>query len=97
MTTKWKDMTDAEKGALLLAHLEGKVIESYNETFGIWCIAGEPKWRNDTAYRICMKPLPEREFVQLNWGYNSKVATHIISFEINDGKVLCETIRMEPK
>jgi hypothetical protein len=67
----WKDMTPEEKGALLLAHHEGKVIE-WNSThapgdWGDWGACGEDclwdgEWGGDGfAYRV--KPEPEREKV----------------------------------
>jgi hypothetical protein len=55
----WKDMTDEEKGALLLAHHDGKEIEfwAYCEWIGI-----NPFWLDDFAYRV--KPEePKRETV----------------------------------
>lgn len=49
----WRDMTPEEKGALLLAYHEGKVIEGRNEDWkvGVWTIA-KPNWNNHSAYRI---------------------------------------------
>jgi hypothetical protein len=64
----WRDMTDEEKGALLLAHHEGKVIELYN-TFGLarWvdCAYLEDYWNEDIAYRV--KPKQVRGVVKLYW------------------------------
>jgi hypothetical protein len=54
----WKDMTPEEKGALLLAHHEGKDIESFGGTD--WYRA-YPSWADDVAYRV--KPEPKREKV----------------------------------
>lgn len=50
---RWKELTDAEQGALLLAHHKGKAIECCNPSIkGIkWFIAKEPKWIADIAYR----------------------------------------------
>jgi len=47
--TLWRDMTDEEKSALLLAHHEGKVIE--NNADGTF-FAAPPVWDDDVAYRI---------------------------------------------
>ena len=51
----WRDMTDAEKGALLLAHREGKVIE--NNADGTF-FAAPPVWDDDVAYRIKPDDIP---------------------------------------
>lgn len=56
----WRDMTDAEKGALLLAHHEGEVIEYFNNG---WVKCHAPIWRDVHAYRI--KPEPNRVTVPL--------------------------------
>lgn len=52
----WGEMTDEEKGALLLAHHEGKAIES--SASGAWTLC-EPKWKPDAAYRV-RPPEPKR-------------------------------------
>jgi hypothetical protein len=46
----WRDMTDAEKGELLLAHHEGKEIEC-NIDNGVWFYS-DPQWNAAHAYRI---------------------------------------------
>jgi len=51
----WRDMTDAEKGALLLAHHEGKVIER-SHTGGQWQGVKYLQWHDDIAYRVSPKP-----------------------------------------
>lgn len=54
----WHDMTPKEKGALLLAHHEGKVIEVFcNNT--TWLPIGSPTWINYYAYRVRQKPKVE--------------------------------------
>lgn len=95
----WRDMTREEKGALLLAAHEGKVIEY--EAHG-WraTAANDPGWFDDTAYRI--RPEPKRETVTLrggNFGKNGAVAwsfrhsghigpdTHRITFDLLDGNI----------
>jgi hypothetical protein len=102
--TLWCDMTAEEKGALLLAHHEGKVIEwSY---FLPWTTnnstakGGVPCWDGNCAYRV--KPDPKRETVALWWGswrFGSAEgpdgATHRITFDLIDGEPDPSTIRME--
>lgn len=51
----WGEMTDAEKGALLLAHHEGKVIQLKSRG-GSWDEAC-PSWVDDIAYRIKPEPV----------------------------------------
>lgn len=46
----WREMTPEEKGALLLAAHEGKVIE-YQDKRGKW-LTKNPQWWSDFAYRI---------------------------------------------
>ena len=57
----WRDMTDAEKGALLLAHHEGKVIECWGGSN--WIGKSHGGWGNCNAYRI--RPEPKVETVKL--------------------------------
>lgn len=53
----WRDMTDVEKGALLLAHHKGKAIEAWDGDE--WLHADCPSWSYDTQYRV--RPEPKRE------------------------------------
>jgi hypothetical protein len=63
----WGDMTPEEKGALLLAHHEGKAIEviSPNRASKEWAFC-DPQWWDDYAYRV--RPEPKRETVALQDG-----------------------------
>jgi len=98
--TLWADMTPEEKGALLLAKYEGKVIQrSY---VGAWETVDAPFFHG-SAYRI--KPELKRETVTMNgchiesWTFGSEFLidrdTHRITFETIDGEPDCATIRME--
>ena len=60
----WRDMTPEEKGALLLAHHEGKAIEVYNANTGEWREV-RAEWIYYKAYRI--RPEPKRETVSYEW------------------------------
>jgi hypothetical protein len=94
-------MTHEEKGALLLAKFEGKVIQrSYG---GAWETVDAPFFHG-LAYRI--KPEPERETVTMNafngreyhWSasfQSTSFDTHRITFDTIDGEPDCSTIRME--
>lgn len=101
----WKDLTDAEKGALLLAHHEGKVIEAYDSVDCEW-ESGPPApiWLYNVAYRI--KPEPKRETVTLYgeesysgfWGFASgseDPSEYRITFDLVDGVPDCASIKME--
>jgi len=98
--TKWADMTPEEKGALLLARHEGKVIQrSYG---GAWETV-DALFFNQLAYRI--KPEPKRETVTMTgykvngWYFAKKnsqaLDTHRITFDTINGEPDCATIRME--
>jgi hypothetical protein len=58
----WGELTDAEKGALLLAMHEGKVIQCYQWSSEDWQ-GGEWRFHEDSAYRI--KPESVRETVDV--------------------------------
>ena len=99
--TLWCDMAPEEKGALLLAHHDGKVIEAwmYKEKW----LALEPEWIDDIAYRI--KPEPKVEVVVLENDRNggrsfyedsgTHKSTHRITFNLIDGEPDCDSIKME--
>ena len=99
----WKDMTSEEKGALLLAHHEGKIIQfRYSGMEGWTDNAGHPpNWFKDTAYRV--KPEPVVVTVVMTGGVLSGFArwdeepddTHRITFDLVDGKPDCNSVKME--
>jgi hypothetical protein len=83
----WRDMTPEEKGALLLAHHEGKVIEytSVPVMEEGWGIATHPSWVQKYAYRI--RPEPKRETVGLWIDCRDSVGkTRIGYIDMIDGK-----------
>lgn len=102
----WGEMTPEEKGALLLAHHEGKEIDFYQS--GNWVTIGFGfNWFQEYAYRV--KPEPKRETVRL-LGYGTfanvlredcltevdrRTAKYAITFDTIDGKPDCASIRME--
>jgi len=100
----WRDMTDEEKGALLLAHHEGKVIE-WNGTSaktGEWtgweACDDDCLWDGDFdgegfAYRIKPEPVREVERVTIVNADNMKIGYGTI--ETVDGKPDCASIKME--
>ncbi len=57
----WRDMTPEEKGALLLAHHEGRGIEIATRDHKAWYDAN-PTWQENFAYRV--KPEPKVETVE---------------------------------
>jgi len=97
----WRDMTDAEKGALLLAHHEGKDIEAW--LYGDKWKVSPPEWDQHNAYRT--KPEPKRETVALYgskgalWIFGPRISgaydTHRITFNLIDGEPDTASIKME--
>lgn len=81
----WKDMTPEEKGALLLAHHEGKAIEAW-ASGDKWRVV-EPAWDEHNVYRI--KPAePVVETVLVYWDRDEEVLhTHKITLTIRGGVV----------
>lgn len=89
----WGDMTDAEKGALLLAHHEGKEIEYYGEIDGGWALIPNPNWYDNIPYRI----KPVKSVTEVYMYFNAYVSdpTHKITFDTIDGEPDCSSIKME--
>jgi len=95
----WRDMTDEEQGALLLASHRGKVVEYHSN--GVWCVCTRyPIWQTDCAYRI--RPEPKVEAVMIRWQPSGATVypdghgyTHRITFNIVDGKPDPASIKME--
>lgn len=96
-------MTDAEKGALLLAHHEGKEIEYYGEVGNSWRLVNNPGWYDDTPYRVKKSPVRTTKVVYMysEDGYMTFVSTsmsnptHKITFNTIDGVPDCSSIKME--
>jgi len=100
----WAELTPAEKGALLLAHHQGEVIEwSYklpwktqNDTN-----TGIIVWSNECYYRIKARAKIEA----VTWYFSDKMkgagltkgprTTHRITFQTIDGKPDCASVKME--
>ena len=57
----WQNMTDAEKGALLLAHHEGKELQAYGWVSKRWMEVNN-LWVDTCAYRIKPEPKKPREW-----------------------------------
>ena len=89
----WRDMTPEEKGALILAAHEGKVIEIYKGIFG-WLEKVADEFSNDFAYRV--KPDDVRETVTLFWKRGDTGHDHEIgTIDIINGEPDPASIRME--
>lgn len=90
----WRDMTDAEKGALLLAHHEGKVIDYRLFGGGSWLTIDDPTFGDVHAYRV--RPEPKRETVALCWRQDvGSVKNKIGTIDLIDGHPDPASIRME--
>lgn len=105
----WAEMTDIEKGALLLADQRGEDIE-FLCADGSWKRDVEPLWNCGDAYRI--KPEPTAKTVTLYGGFDGGAFeyfdsiksvnktyeqddTHRITFSLVDGEPDCASIKME--
>lgn len=101
----WRDMTPEEKGALMLAHHEGKKIECCAPNFK-WFPIEAPAWVSHLRYRV--KPEPKREVVEVHgsidfdsdglphfFQFPEQNQTHRIAFDLVDGEPDCDSIRME--
>ena len=88
----WRDMTPEEKGALLLAHHEGKVIEYCFCGDSDWQPIASPSFTPTHAYRV--KPEPVVETVALCWKKGLAMG-QIGTIDLVDGKPDCNSIKME--
>ena len=99
----WGEMTDAEKGALLLAHHEGKEIECFSESLGNWITLFILVWYEDSIYRVKKVPIKNMEVMYMYFedGLDPSIdvymsdPTHKITFDTIDGEPDCSSIKME--
>lgn len=64
----WAHLTDAEKGALLLSHHNGEVIECWVRKCNSWVTIKEPNWESPHSYRV--KPVLVIEEKEEKFGYD---------------------------
>ena len=83
----WKDLTDCEKGALLLAKHEGKEIEVFFG--GEWIDEPSDVFEDYGLYRV--KPEPTL-YVK---SAGSLISTHKITYKTEDGEPILDSIKME--
>ena len=89
----WKDMTPEEKGALLLAEHEGKVIEyGYNGSDFCRVKPNDGKWVDGYNYRVKPEPVVEENEIR---HYNERYGWYRITFDLVDGKPDCNSVKME--
>jgi hypothetical protein len=89
----WRDMTPEQKGALLLAHQEGKVIEVKEVHQSNWSRNDYPEWWREFAYRV--RPEPKRETRPLYYGGQFVPIVQIGTIDLIDGKPDPASIRIE--
>lgn len=97
----WRDMTDVEKGALLLAAHEGRGLEYWRRGSGGWATCSSAGIYDNEAYRI--RPEPKVKAVEFRVQiYENGVVrmagvsnTHRITFSTIDGEPDCASIKME--
>lgn len=104
----WGEMTREEKGELLLAHHDSKVIQS-SLTANTWHNISEPMWYNEQVYRVKPEPVVEtvvmygrndRQGDAQDWTMGSAsvpwtLDTHKITFNVVDGVADCSSVKME--
>lgn len=93
----WAEMTDIEKGELMLAHHNGRTIEFLAEISGNWLEVTAPLWNASSIYRV--KPEPKREKEFMYYGRVKSNGTcppysHLIAFDLIDGEPDCASIKM---
>lgn len=97
----WSEISDREKGELLLAHHNGKEIEMYH--FGDW-VTVDPQWASSRAYRIKKEPVVEQvtlygEFEGVDVVIMGKEKmcydTHMITYNVIDGNIDCSSVVMK--
>ena len=106
----WKDLSPEEKGALLLAHHEGKVIEWKWIEGKLWHTLhrrgdGPPiNWGDCYCFRVKPEPVVEEvvmytSFPHNPWGFTAdnceQDRTHKITFNLVDSVIDCSSIKME--
>lgn len=79
----WGELTDAEKGALLLAHHRGETIQFIPYDGATWkfCI---PQWADNKPYRV--KPEPEVKTVSVSCYVSVGAREHVGTIDLIDGK-----------
>jgi len=85
----WAEMSDAEKGALLLAYHEKQQIQYFDSDHSEWVRAFPPVWSEQTTYRI--KPGPIVETVKRS--VHGKEFMGYVAIDLRDGKPDWSTIR----
>lgn len=88
---EWGKLSDAEKGALLLAHHRREAIEYYG-TDDAWHVVTLPSWLNNMIYRV--KPKPVKAQSELYWGLGYGATTrrdvkdtHKLFIDTVDGEI----------
>ena len=97
---QWSHMSPEEKGALLLAHHEGKVIEL--KTYEGWRCAPRPSWSDLNHYRIKSEPVVKTVTLYgegcVSWAFaewEDEDNTARITFQTKDGKPDWSTLKGE--
>ena len=97
----WGELSDSEKGALLLAHLYGSVIQVRDLKDTEWLDVTDPSWFYDRIYRI--KPserkvtMSGRKGSDGRWTFDEagdKDSTHLLIFTETNDELDCDSINM---
>lgn len=97
----WKDLSDEEKGVLLLAYHDGKTIEFQTAWSNSWypAVSKGITWFDDRAFRV--KPEPVVEKVTMYTERYGKAAafgrsyhSHKITWDLVNGEIDCSSVKM---
>lgn len=95
----WLDMTPEEKGALLLAHHEGKTIQVRPAGRLLWVDVQKPDWLDFCAYRVGAGRVEilvsDDGITHAQSGVGNWKATRRIIFCLSEDGPDCASIRME--
>lgn len=99
--TLFGQLSDEEKGALLLAHHQGKTIEWWLTQTKVWSTNSSPEWSPLRTYRVKPEPVVQTVVRYLGatlTGTNSrktKPTTHKLSYNIVGGEIDCSSVKLE--
>lgn len=83
----WGELTDAEKGALLLARYRGETIQFYSKSYSCdysWAAAYSPTFKLNVKYRV--KPKPEVKTVPVSCYMGDFAQIEVGTIDLIDGK-----------
>lgn len=94
----WRDTSDEDKGKLLLAQLNGSPIQYSYDGITWETLGSRPAWANNILYRV--KPQVETFTLYVSKGspahkYSVQSDTHKITYDVVDGVIQEDTVKMK--